>query len=96
MAELAKVSNPYLSQLERGLHEPSMRVVQAIASALNLSAETLLAQAGVIDDDATLDTEAAIRSDPGLSEEQKRALLTVYRSYRHLNEASGDHLAASD
>jgi transcriptional regulator with XRE-family HTH domain len=95
MAELAKVSNPYLSQLERGLHEPSMRVVQAIASALNLSAETLLAQAGVIDDDAALDTEAAIRSDPWLSEEQKRALLSVYRSYRHLNQASGD-LADSD
>ena len=52
MADLAKVSNPYLSQLERGLHEPSIRVVQAMASALNLSAETLLEQSGLIDHDA--------------------------------------------
>jgi transcriptional regulator with XRE-family HTH domain len=97
MADLAKVSNPYLSQLERGLHEPSVRVVQAIASALNLSAETLLEQAGVIDHDAThdtaVDTEAAIRSDTRLSDEQKQALLTVYRSYVQTNgpsaEASG-------
>lgn len=98
MADLAKVSNPYLSQLERGLHEPSMRVVQAIASALNLSAETLLEQAGAMDHDAkhdsAVDTEAAIRSDTRLSDEQKQALLTVYRSYVQTNgpsaEASGE------
>jgi len=95
MADLAKVSNPYLSQLERGLHEPSMRVVQSIASALNLSAETLLERAGLIDrDDAhdtVVDTETAIRSDTRLSDEQKQALLTVYRSYVQTNApADGD------
>jgi transcriptional regulator with XRE-family HTH domain len=89
LAERTKVSNPYLSQIERGLHEPSVRVLRSIAHALNLSAETLLAQAGLLDDDAddgvTPDapsaTEAAIRADAGLSDEQKTALLAVYRSY---------------
>lgn len=97
MAELAKVSNPYLSQIERGLHEPSVRVLRSIASALNISAETLLAQAGLIDSAADAadagvpgsvpgpaeirPTEAAIRLDTGLSESQKEALLSVYRSF---------------
>ena len=87
MAELAMVSNPYLSQIERGLHEPSIRVVKAIAKALDISAETLLAQVGLIDGDARADgrvpgaTEAAINGDPHLSEAQKQALLAVYRSY---------------
>jgi transcriptional regulator with XRE-family HTH domain len=84
MADLAHVSNPYLSQLERGLHEPSVRVLQSIGRALNLSAETLLAHAGVVDDPAereTPDTAAAIRRDPSLTDEQKQALLSVYRSY---------------
>jgi transcriptional regulator with XRE-family HTH domain len=92
MADLAKVSNPYLSQLERGLHEPSMRVLQAIASALDLSAETLLEQAGVIaheaDADSAIETEIAIRRDARLTDEQKRALLTVYRSYVQTNASS--------
>ncbi len=84
MADLAHVSNPYLSQLERGLHEPSVRVLQSIGRALNLSAETLLAHAGIVDDPpeaAAPDTEAAIRRDPSLSDDQKQALLSVYRSY---------------
>jgi transcriptional regulator with XRE-family HTH domain len=95
MAELAKVSNPYLSQVERGLHEPSVRVLRSIAAALNMSAETLLAQAGLLDaagghgvspappgeTDNGSPTEAAIRLDPDLSESQKEALLAVYRSF---------------
>jgi transcriptional regulator with XRE-family HTH domain len=93
MAELAHVSNPYLSQLERGLHEPSVRVLQSISRALNLSAETLLAHAGVADvaadDGEATDTEAAIRRDPGLSDDQKQALLSVYRSYVQANAANG-------
>jgi transcriptional regulator with XRE-family HTH domain len=92
MADLAHVSNPYLSQLERGLHEPSVRVLQSIGRALNLSAETLLAHAGIVDDPAdaaTPGTEAAIRRDPSLSDDQKQALLSVYRSYVHGNAASG-------
>jgi transcriptional regulator with XRE-family HTH domain len=92
MAELAHVSNPYLSQLERGLHEPSVRVLQSISRALNLSADTLLAHAGLPDDagdDATVDTEAAIRADSRLHDDQKQALLSVYRSYLQVNETSG-------
>lgn len=87
MAELARVSNPYLSQIERGLHEPSLRVVKAIAHALDISAESLLAQAGLIDDEVRPDgsvpgaTEAAIAADPYLTEAQAEALLAVYRSY---------------
>ncbi len=92
MADLAHVSNPYLSQLERGLHEPSVRVLQSVAKALNISAETLLAHAG-IDDPAPAaehgpDTEAAIRADDRLTDEQKQALLSVYRSYVQTNAAS--------
>jgi transcriptional regulator with XRE-family HTH domain len=89
MADLANVSNPYLSQIERGLHEPSVRVLKAIASALDLSVETLLAQAGLLDPDgdvdptvdATSDTEMAIRVDPKLTDDQKEALLAVYRGF---------------
>lgn len=86
LAEKTNVSNPYLSQLERGLHEPSVRVLKSIAQALNVSAETLLAQAGLLegateDDGAAPETEAAIKADPRLSEAQKQALLSVYRSY---------------
>ena len=92
LAELTKLSNPYLSQVERGLHQPSVRVLKAISDALNLSAETLLAQAGLIDAMVPADangtaprkdvpeTEDAIRADQRLSEEQKAALIAVYRS----------------
>jgi transcriptional regulator with XRE-family HTH domain len=89
LADRTKVSNPYLSQIERGLHEPSVRVLKSIAQALNLSAETLLSQAGLLEDDDDAaqppGTEAAIRADPGLSDEQKTALLGVYRSYLRSN-----------
>ena len=93
LAEMTSLSNPYLSQVERGLHQPSVRVLKAISGALNVSAETLLAQAGLIDAIAgdavaATDTEAqqvpgtedAIRADPRLGEEQKAALIAVYRS----------------
>ncbi len=88
MADLAGVSNPYLSQIERGLHEPSVRILRSIAEALNLSAETVLEQAGLLsrDDTVPTSTETAIRHDPDLSEDQKLALLSVYRSYRANNE----------
>ncbi|WP_419923575.1 helix-turn-helix domain-containing protein [Candidatus Poriferisocius sp.] len=86
LSDLAQVSNPYLSQLERGMHQPSVRVIKSLAKALNLSAETLLAQAAGIDaangeaPEGFTDTEATIRSDASLSDEQKAALLEVYRS----------------
>lgn len=82
LAKLADISSPYLSQIERGLHEPSLRVVRALAAALNTTTESLLAHAGLSGDTLTLDTELAIRSDPRLSDAQRSALLSVYRSYR--------------
>jgi len=86
LAELATVSNPYLSQIERGLHEPSIRVIKAIANALEISTETLLAQVGLVGDDDSGGrihgaTEAAISADPYLTDGQREALLAVYRSY---------------
>ena len=87
LAERARVSNPYLSQVERGLHEPSVRVLKSIAGALGISAETLLEQAGLLDsDEAAPATEGAIRADPRLTPEQKDALLAVYRSYAAGNQ----------
>jgi transcriptional regulator with XRE-family HTH domain len=93
MARLTNVSNAYLSQIERGLHQPSVRVLRSLSDALNVSAETLLAQAGLIEDDeadsaGTPDvvpgparTVAAILADPTLTPEQREALLSVYRSF---------------
>jgi transcriptional regulator with XRE-family HTH domain len=95
MRELAKrsnISNPYLSQIERGLHEPSVRVLTSIAAALELSAEAMLRGAGLLGDSeagtATRpSTEEAIRSDPKLTPEQRHSLLTVYRSYVDATES---------
>ena len=86
LAERANVSNPYLSQIERGLHEPSVRVLKAIAGALNLSAESLLVQAGVIDGtdrdgSPTVTVEDSVNADPRLSPDQRAALMSVYRSF---------------
>lgn len=92
MARMTDVSNAYLSQIERGLHQPSVRVLRSLAEALNVSAETLLARAGLLDgdEDAAAGTEpsngpertvAAILADPSLTPEQREALLSVYRSY---------------
>jgi transcriptional regulator with XRE-family HTH domain len=79
------VSNAYLSELERGRHEPSLGVLTAIASALDAPLGAMLVRAGVLDDDEqndrAWDTEAAIERDPGLSEPQRIALLSVYRSF---------------
>jgi transcriptional regulator with XRE-family HTH domain len=87
LAARTNVSNPYLSQIERGLHEPSVRVLKAIATALNLSAESLLQQAGILegvdpqDQPPKPSVEDAIRQDDRLSKDQKAALLSVYQSY---------------
>ena len=89
LAELTSLSNPYLSQVERGLHQPSVRVLKLIADGLGVSAEMLLAQAGLVGSlaagqdgsgSAVPQTEAAIRADQRLSEAQKTALIAVYRS----------------
>jgi transcriptional regulator with XRE-family HTH domain len=82
LAELTKVSNPYLSQIERGLHQPSIGIIKSLAEALNLSVRDLLAHAADIasSEEATTTTEGAIRGDPLLNDAQKSALLAVYRS----------------
>jgi transcriptional regulator with XRE-family HTH domain len=94
LARRTNVSNPYLSQLERGLHEPSVRVLKAIATALNMSAEALMVQAGMLDGPADGDEVPtvvdAVRADDGLTEDQKLALLAVYRSYVEANELAAD------
>ena len=93
MARMTDVSNAYLSQIERGLHQPSVRVLRSLAAALNVSAETLLARAGLIDGDDTAAenaeppagperTVAAILADTSLTSEQREALLSVYRSFK--------------
>jgi transcriptional regulator with XRE-family HTH domain len=89
LSAMTAVSNPYLSQIERGLSEPSARVLKSIAEALNISAEALFAQAGLMtesnhsDDNAT---ETALRLDTRLTGQQKRAMLSVYRSYLVAND----------
>jgi len=85
LSELAKVSNPYLSQVERGLYKPSADVLKSIAEALHVSAETMFAQAGFLDpesrDDSRSGVEDAIRLDPRLSTEQKETLTRIYRGF---------------
>ncbi len=96
LSDMADVSNAYLSQIERGLHEPSVRVIRSVARALGLPAEVLLSQAGLADyeggtggggdggDGAPVpppSVEEAVRADPRLSSAEKEALLAVYRSY---------------
>ena len=91
LADRANVSNPYLSQIERGLHAPSVRVLKAIAAALNVSAESLLVQAGLLEtaeEGEGPSVEDAIRSDPRLTDDQRTAMLAVYRSYVAQNTAA--------
>ena len=84
LAEAAGVSNPYLSQIERGLRRPSAEVLSSIAKALRISAETLYVRAGILnpDDERTRDVELAVLADAGLTERQKQSLLEIYRSFR--------------
>jgi len=86
LSELAGISNPYLSQIERGLRKPSAEILQQIARALEISSETLYVRAGILEERAGADLVAEIRRDPGLSEEQKRTLIRIYSSFRHENE----------
>ncbi len=91
LADLVGVSNPYLSQIERGLRRPSAEVLQQIAKALRISAEQLYVQAGIVSPDHVVGTvEMAILNDPGLTERQKQSLLDVYASFLALNEAPAD------
>jgi transcriptional regulator with XRE-family HTH domain len=90
LAALTDVSNAYLSQIERGMHEPSVRVLRSIAEALEIPADSLLRDAGLLTEDEEpsepASAEAAIRADRDLTDAQKEALLAVYRSYRREND----------
>ncbi|WP_329243939.1 helix-turn-helix domain-containing protein [Actinoallomurus sp. NBC_01490] len=84
LADATGVSNPYLSQIERGLRKPSAEILQQIAKGLRISAEALYVQAGILDDrESDTDVQAAIRADVGLSERQKQVLLDIYESFRN-------------
>ena len=88
LSELAGISNPYLSQIERGLRKPSAEILQQIAKALRISAETLYVQAGILEErDGDHDLVGDILRDPYLTEDQKQTLIKVYSSFRHENEA---------
>ncbi|MBC7593704.1 MAG: helix-turn-helix transcriptional regulator [Kineosporiaceae bacterium] len=95
LSELAEVSNPYLSQIERGLRRPSAEVLQQIAKALRISAESLYVRAGILDLDEsrTRMVEDAIGLDPLLTERQKSALLDIYRSFVGAKSAKTDDAA---
>ena len=92
LAEQTGVSNPYLSQIERGLRRPSAEVLQQLAKGLRISAETLYVQAGILnlDDSEVRSVELAVLADTGLTERQKQSLLEVYRSFRAANDHTPD------
>jgi transcriptional regulator with XRE-family HTH domain len=97
LSDLAGVSNPYLSQIERGLRKPSAEVLQQLAKALRISAETLYVRAGILDPDDSSDGTRrtsgvvdAVLLDPALNERQKRVLLDVYTSFVRENTSESD------
>ncbi|MEV0784972.1 helix-turn-helix domain-containing protein [Streptomyces sp. NPDC091387] len=101
LADAAGVSNPYLSQIERGLRKPSAEVLQQVAKALRISAETLYVRAGILDERERdeLETRAVILADPSINERQKSVLLQIYASFRKENgfedEPGGEEGSAS-
>ncbi|HYN37493.1 MAG TPA: helix-turn-helix domain-containing protein [Actinomycetota bacterium] len=99
LSDLAGISNPYLSQIERGLRKPSAEILQAIAKALRISAETLYVRAGILDEDRDQDLVDEILKDSKLSARQKQALVDHYRSYvetsPHEQAASIEEVAPS-
>ncbi|MFP5333827.1 MAG: helix-turn-helix domain-containing protein [Actinomycetes bacterium] len=91
LAEVAGVSNPYLSQVERGLRKPSAEVLQQIAKGLRISAEALYVRAGLLEERGDrIEVEAAILSDPHLTERQRRVLLDIYETFRTENSRAAD------
>jgi len=88
LSELAGVSNPYLSQIERGLRKPSAEILQQIARALEISSETLYVRAGILDEPiGEVDVVREIRRDPHINEEQKKSLVRIYESFRKENDS---------
>ena len=90
LANMSNVSNAYLSQIERGLHQPSLKILQSIANALNLPGEALLTEAGILhattEPTASAGVEAAIMDDTDLSDEEKQVLIGVYRNFRQRHQ----------
>lgn len=82
LSELAGISNPYLSQIERGLRKPSAEILQSIARGLQISAETLYVRAGILDEHEETDLAEHIARDPHLNDRQKQTLLEIYSSFR--------------
>jgi transcriptional regulator with XRE-family HTH domain len=93
LAEKAGVSNPYLSQIERGLRKPSADVLNQIAKALRVSAEVLYVQAGILEPSATSEVRDAIVTDTAITERQKQVLLDIYTSFVQQNEAAREEIA---
>ncbi|MDX6273240.1 MAG: hypothetical protein QOJ92_450 [Frankiales bacterium] len=89
LAKTAGVSNPYLSQIERGLRKPSAEILQQIAKGLRISAEALYVQAGFLEDREESDVHAALLADPSITERQKQVLVEIYDSFRKENAATG-------
>jgi len=88
LSELAGVSNPYLSQIERGLRKPSAEILQQIARALEISSETLYVRAGILDEPSDQpDLIREIRRDPFINEDQKKSIVRIYESFRREYEA---------
>ncbi|WP_030244362.1 helix-turn-helix domain-containing protein [Streptomyces sp. NRRL S-350] len=98
LAEAAGVSNPYLSQIERGLRKPSAEILQQIAKALRISAETLYVQAGILEErrGEGLELRASILADPLINERQKQALLAVYDAFLKENAAPASGATTDD
>ncbi len=86
LSDMAGISNPYLSQIERGLRKPSADILQQIAKALRISAETLYIRAGILDEREDSDLIDAILRDRSITEPQKQSLIAVYQAFRHENE----------
>ena len=96
LAEKAGVSNPYLSQIERGLRKPSADVLQQIAKALRVSAEVLYVRAGILEPSEASEVRDAIVTDAAITERQKQVLLDIYTSFCQQNEAAADEEPNTD
>ena len=91
LADICGISNPYLSQIERGLRTPSSMILQSLAKGLRISAETLYAQAGILDPREAEESDVikAVMHDPDLSARQREMMIDMYRSFRKVNDAGG-------
>ncbi|MGH9185109.1 MAG: helix-turn-helix domain-containing protein [Acidimicrobiales bacterium] len=96
LSEMAGISNPYLSQIERGLRKPSAEILQQIARALEISSETLYVRAGILEErGGTADLVGEIRRDPFITEDQKKTLIRIYESFRRENNNGHDRAAGA-